>query len=193
MHTNDLRTLKILEEIDRGAAMTQRDLAVKLDVSLGLVNSFVKRLVQKGYFKVTTIPKNRIRYILTTKGASEKTRLTYQYIQHSFQFYRESRRKLRKLFEELADGGVRTIVFYGLTDFAEIAYISLHETDISLTAVIDTAPDGKKLFHIATEPPERLSSYEFDRILITDFQQREQIMKDLLTRGIPRPKIAAWE
>ena len=86
MNKIDIRTLKILEEIENDHTPSQRDLSKKLNISLGLVNSFVKRLVQKGYLKITTIPKNRVKYILTPKGAAEKTRLTYQYIQHSLAF-----------------------------------------------------------------------------------------------------------
>ena len=101
MDNQDIRTLKILEEIDNDHSTTQRDLSKKLNISLGLVNSFVKRLAHKGYFKITTIPKNRVKYILTPKGVAEKARLTYQYIQYSFEFYKEAREKLRKLFEDL--------------------------------------------------------------------------------------------
>ena len=57
MDAQDIRTLKIFEEIESDQAPSQRELAQKLNVSLGLVNSFVKRLAHMGYFKVTTIPK----------------------------------------------------------------------------------------------------------------------------------------
>jgi len=94
METQDLRTLKILEEIDNEHTPSQRELAQKLDISLGLVNSFIKRLVNKGYFKITHIPKNRVRYLLTPQGAAEKTRLTYAYIHYSYEFYRRSRQNM---------------------------------------------------------------------------------------------------
>ena len=116
MNKIDIRTLKILEEIENDHTPSQRDLSKKLNISLGLVNSFVKRLVQKGYLKITTIPKNRVKYILTPKGAAEKTRLTYQYIQHSLAFYKKTRKELRKLFKDLMAQGDRKIVFYGASD-----------------------------------------------------------------------------
>ena len=56
MDTQDIRTLKILQEYDAGDSPSQRYLSRKLDISLGLVNSFLKRLAKKGYFKITTIP-----------------------------------------------------------------------------------------------------------------------------------------
>jgi len=52
MDTQDIRTLKLMEEIDKDYTQSQRDLSNKLDISLGLVNSFVKRLASKGYFKI---------------------------------------------------------------------------------------------------------------------------------------------
>ena len=73
MENQDIRTLKLLEEIDNDRTPTQRDLSKKLNISLGLVNLFIKRLGKKGYFKIKTIPKNRVKYILTPKGAAEKT------------------------------------------------------------------------------------------------------------------------
>ena len=48
--------------------------------------------------KASSIPRKRIRYILTPKGMAEKSRLTYRYIQFSYQYYREARQKLQKLF-----------------------------------------------------------------------------------------------
>ena len=98
MDPKDIRTLKILEKVDNDIVPSQRDLARDLNISLGLVNSFIKRLVKKGYFKARHIPKNRMRYFLTPKGASEKTRLTYEYIQYSYNFYKEARQKLRALY-----------------------------------------------------------------------------------------------
>jgi len=84
MDHKDIRTLKLLEEIEENHVQSQRELAKKLNISLGLVNSFIKRLAHKGFFKITTIPKNRVKYILTPEGAVEKTRLAYKYIQHSY-------------------------------------------------------------------------------------------------------------
>jgi DNA-binding Lrp family transcriptional regulator len=56
MDAQDIRTLKILQELDTKSTPSQRYLSEKLNISLGLVNLFVKRLAQKGYFKITTIP-----------------------------------------------------------------------------------------------------------------------------------------
>jgi len=189
MDHQDLRALQLLEEIEKDDAPSQRDLARKLNVSLGLVNSFIKRFAHKGYFKITTIPKNRVKYILTPKGAAEKTRLTYEYIQYSFQFYRNARTKLRELFEDLVAHGVHGIVFYGASDFAEIAYICLQETPIEMVGVVDDKKIGEKYLGGVVTDPARLESLSFDRIFITAVGSREDVLERILKKGIPRNKV----
>ena len=189
MDHQDLRTLQLLEEIEKDHAPSQRDLARKLNVSLGLVNSFIKRFANKGYFKMTTIPKNRVKYILTPKGAAEKTRLTYEYIQYSVQFYRSARTKLRKLFKDLVAQGVHRIVFYGATEFAEIAHICLQETPIEMVAVVDDKKIGEKYFRGVVTDPARLKSLSFDTIFITTVGSREDVLERILQRGISRNKV----
>ncbi len=193
MDHQDLRTLQILEEIGNDHVPSQRDLAKKLNVSLGLVNSFVKRLAQKGYFKVRTIPKNRVKYILTPKGATEKTRLTYQYIQHSYRFFKEARQKLRDLFHELEALKVRRMVFYGASDLAEIAFLSLQDVKITLVAVVDDQKKGEKFLGREVKDPDVLDSLLFDKILITSEQSQENILKAILKRGGARTAVVMLE
>ena len=194
MNNNELRTLKILEEIEKDYAPSQRELARQLNISLGLANSFVKRLVKKGYFKVNNIPKNRVKYILTPKGAAEKTRLTYRYIQYSFEFYKRSRQELRRLFHNLVRQGVRRVIYYGVSDLAEIAYLSLQETHIKLVAVVDDFKIGDKFLDgiVVTDPLE-LGSISFDRILITSMGSIDTVLEKILKQGIPRSKVVMLE
>jgi len=180
----DLRTLKILEKVDNDGAPSQRDLARDLNISLGLVNSFIKRLAKKGYFKIGHLPKNRVRYILTPRGIAEKSRLTYEYIQYSFKFYKDARQKLRDLYAELETQGVRCIVFYGAGDLAEIAYLSLQQSCIELVAVVDDGRVGNNFMQFTVAHPDRIESFWFDRILITSVDSKESIFGKIATMGI---------
>ena len=193
METQDLRTLKILEKVDNGYSPSQRDLARELNISLGLVNSFIKRLALKGYVKVTTIPRRRIQYILTPKGMAEKSRLTYRYIQSSYQYYRQARQKLQELFRGLETQGVQSVVFHGASDLAEIAFLSLQETGIGLVAVVDDRKPCKKLLGHEIIDSRELARVSFDRIVITEDGTRDLLLDRLLTSGIPRDKIVFVE
>ena len=189
MDLTDLRTLKILEKVANESTPSQRDLARDLNISLGLVNSFIKRLAKKGYFKIGHLPKNRIRYILTPRGVTEKSRLTYKYIRHSFEFYRETRQMLRDLYAELETQGVRRIVFYGAGDLAEIAYLSLQQSCIELVAVVDDGKAGNNFMEFTIVHTDRIESLWFDRILITSVNSTESILEKIATLDIPPNRV----
>lgn len=189
MDRKDLRTLKLLEEIEQAEIPSQRDLAKALGISLGLVNSFVRRMASKGYVKITSIPKSRVRYDLTPEGAVEKTRLTYEFIQYSSAFYRSAREKLRSLFQGLAQQGIRRIAFYGAGDLAEIAYISLQETPINVVAVVDDLKSGQSFLGITITGTSDLSSLPFDKILITVDGATDHAVKEIMDRHVPSNKV----
>lgn len=189
MDTQELRTLKLFEEIENEKAPSQRDLATRLNISLGLVNSFIKRLTQKGYFKITNIPKSRARYILTPKGAAEKTRLTYDYIQQAFNFYKDARGKLRDLFQQFEKQKITKVVFWGTGELAEIAYLSMLETGTILVAIADEKMVGETFLGYRVVSPDDLRSFEYDRVLVTSMDSTGGALKAILGIGVPRNRI----
>jgi len=190
MDKQELRTLQILEEVDKDHIPSQRELAQKLNISLGLVNSFLKRLSNKGFFKLANIPKKRIKYILTPKGIAEKTRLTYEYIQFSYHFYKDARMRLQKLFQDFIKNNDQHIIFFGVGDLAEIAYLSLQETSIELVAIVDEEMAGNKFFNMVIEKPDTIALKTFDKLLITADNSSAAVLNQLKNNGIPRDKIA---
>jgi DNA-binding MarR family transcriptional regulator len=189
MNPVDMRTLHLLEEIEKNHSPSQRQLARHLDISLGLVNSFIKRLAHKGYFKVTHIPKNRVRYILTPKGVAEKSRLTYEYIKLSYVFFKDARKKMQKLLKDLESQGVKRVIFFGATELAEIAYLSLQNTNIELTAVLDDLNVGKRFFDHMVQATGLLESAIFDRILLTTSEFQDLIPDRLKKFGIAEDRV----
>ena len=100
------RHLEILTAIEEGTPLTQRALAERLGVALGLANLYLKRLAGKGFIKVREFPTKpyagkRLRYVLTPKGAAEKALLTYEYMGHSLQLFRRTRGNLRDALEHV--------------------------------------------------------------------------------------------
>src|SRR5689334_9301010 len=126
------RELEILTAIGEGRPLTQRDLAQRLGVALGLTNLYLKRLATRGYIKIAEFPRKpaarkRLRYLLTPRGIAEKTRLTYEHLAHALALYRRARLVLRGHLASLADRGVKRVALYGAGEAAEIAYLTLKE------------------------------------------------------------------
>jgi DNA-binding MarR family transcriptional regulator len=193
MDPQDIRSLQILEEIDDDYNPSQRDLARKLDISLGLVNSFIRRLASKGYVKITTIPRNRVRYMLTPRGFVEKSRLTHEFIQYSFRFYKKALRSLQDILDEFQKRGAKKVVFYGASDLAEIAFISLKGTDIQLVGIGDDSKRGEKFLGHTIMSMGDLDTLEFDMIIITSIDSKREIYNRLQKNKIPGQKIMIIE
>ena len=189
MDLQDLKSLQILEEIGSNHSSTQRGLATKLNMSLGLVNSFIKRLAIKGYVKITSIPRNRLKYILTPKGFAEKSRLTYEFIHYSLRFYKKALMNLQDVLAELETKGVKKVVFYGSGDLAEIAFISLRATGIKLAGIVDDARKGQRFLDFIIKSTDELKALEFDRIIMAPIGPKEEHRSRVLQQAVPEEKI----
>src|SRR5512145_2756369 len=107
------KSLQLLDEISKGEQLSQRDLSKRLNIALGLVNSYIKNLVAKGYVTIKGIPAKRYTYYLTPKGFAEKTRLTYNLLQDYTNIFRTARKDFQMLFDDLHKNGISRIAFAG--------------------------------------------------------------------------------
>jgi hypothetical protein len=188
MDLQDQRELLLLSELDRDGGATQRTLAVKLGVALGLTNLYLKRLARKGHIKVTTIPRNRIRYLLTSQGFTEKSRLTYLYMQYSLTYYRDIRTRIKEMISTFDGSRGQRVVIYGTTELAELAYLSLREMNIDCVGFIDGS-SRESFLSCPVSSPERVSRWQFDRVLITDLDHAAACEEQLVQSGVPREKV----
>ncbi len=130
-------TLGVLNAISENEAITQRSVATELGVALGLVNTYLKRCVRKGYVKIQQVPRNRYAYYLTPKGLAEKSRLTAEYLSQGFKFFILARREIEDIFEDCVRRGQKRIALYGMSELAEIAVLCATDSDVELTSIID--------------------------------------------------------
>ena len=188
MRVQGQRDLLLLSELERNASVSQRSLATKLGVALGLTNLYIKRLARKGYIKITTIPPHRIKYLLTPQGFAEKSRLTYLYMQYSLSHYRDMRSRLRTVLTQATDRGVKRVVIYGTGEFAELAYLSLREMNMTLVGFVSDGPEESFLSYPVWRP-ETLSGWDFDAVLLADIERVSQRTETLARHHVPADKV----
>jgi DNA-binding MarR family transcriptional regulator len=188
MNVQGQRDLLLLSEVERDAGVTQRSLSSTLGVALGLTNLYLKRLARKGYIKITTIPRNRIRYLLTPQGFTEKSRLTYQYMQYSLSYYRGMRTRLKEMMATFDGSNGQRVVIYGTTELAELAYLSLREMNIDCVGFIDGG-SRESFLSCPVSSLEKVSRWQFDRVLVTDLEHAAACEERLVQSGVPREKV----
>jgi len=182
------RDLLLLNELARDGGATQRSLATKLGVALGLTNLYLKRLARKGYIKVTTIPRNRIRYLLTPQGFAEKSRLTYQYMQYSLSYYRDMRGQLKEMLSSLHGSHGQRVAICGTNELAELAYLSLREMNIDCVGFVDGQAKGTFLSHPVSSP-DQVAAWHLDRVLIADLEHAAEYEAQLRQAGVMPEKV----
>ena len=187
------RDLEILTAIEEGRPLTQRDLAQRLGVALGLTNLYLKRLATKGYIKIAEFPRKpaarkRLRYLLTPRGIAEKSRLTYEHMAHALALYRRARHALRERLASLADRGVKRVALYGTGEAAEIAYLTLKEFGLEPVAVF-TRDGGGRFLGAPVRAIADLDPGEVDGLILATFERPEPYLDEVRRHGIPAERI----
>lgn len=181
------RDLRMLEAVHQDPRVTQRGLAGKLGIALGLANVYLKRMVNKGFIKVVNLQPNRISYLVTPRGIAEKARLTYEFMDYSLHLYGEVRQHLRAALQDCAAKGKR-VAICGSGEAAELAYLSLKETGLEPVAVFD-AEGGREFLGMPVLPITDHPRVEFDLIIVATLDRSGRQLADLLGAGVPRDKL----
>ena len=137
VNDTQFRDLALLKEIESDPDISQAKLAEKLDVAIGTVNWYLKRMLEKGLIKVKRAQRRKLRYIITPEGLNLRAKLTIDYIQRSFNLFREVRERVRILLGDLQKRGFNAIRLVGDGDIAEVCRLTCMEKHFSLTENTD--------------------------------------------------------
>ena len=179
-----MRDFQFLEELEKTPNLSQRELSNKFGIALGVTNACLKRMARRGGIRLRKIPPRRIGYYLTPKGFAEKAKLTMTFLSYNIHHYSRLKAMIGERFLEMASQGVKRIVFYGVSEEMEVAYVTLQGTNMELVAIVDDNDDvkGKNILGREARDPGELDNVRADAILITSIQDREKIRKSLKKR-----------
>ncbi len=98
---NEQDHFDVLRKIQQVPESSQRELAQELGFSLGKLNYCLKALQKKGLIKLQNFQKkpNKIsylKYVITPKGISERTKLTLNFMKRKMKEYDELKKELQK-------------------------------------------------------------------------------------------------
>jgi hypothetical protein len=193
----------ILEAIASGQRVTQRSLANHMGVALGLINLLVRRLVSKGHVKVSGIGTRHVRYLMTPKGWEALGLATRASLENTLHLYTETRERIRRGLDSVSarcptdPDGKKRVVFYGAGDVAEIAFVSLQNTDLTLVGIVDDVRTGL-FFGIPISKPAEISAgtiggIRYDLVVVTSFIHTDTICASLHALGILDHRLCSLE
>ena len=141
--------LDTLLELKDDPSLSQRSLAHKLNISLGLTNSILQNLIHRGLIKAQKMTGRKILYLITPKGIVQATNFIYDRVRETQHYYQYAKDLLTTRFINLYDKGVRKAAVYGTGQLAEITYLSLLDSSLKLHSIITDELDlafSKKKF-----------------------------------------------
>lgn len=141
---SELSVLSAVREAqDEGERMTQRDLALRAGISLGMANLILRRLAERGLLELTRLSAKRVRYALTSAGLKELARRTagyYRRVTRSAGIYRD---RLESFAETAKRKGAEAIVLVGSSEVEHL---------------LAEACERKGIIFLRTSDPEKAES-----------------------------------
>lgn len=122
----------LLDEIAQDSLVTQANLSDRLGIAVGSVNWYIKRLITRGWVKVSHLDRTRLKYDLTPEGMKIFTQRALSYAQNSLKVYGQFRGKAKALVTELQDQGVQQVYLNGDDEIMDILRLTCIEAGIQV-------------------------------------------------------------
>ena len=116
--TNELAVLESLNGAPK--AISQREIARRTGLSVGLINAVIRKLVTTGYVKTSHLNRRSIEYLLTPSGFAQTALKSYRYVLSTVQNYRTIQTRLHELLERLSAEGISEFYLHGEGELAEL-------------------------------------------------------------------------
>ena len=183
MSQHELNTLLELKE---NPNLSQRSLAHKLNISLGLTNSILKNLISRGWIKAKKDTGRKLLYLITPKGMANVSRLMYTRFQETLHYYHYTKDLLTAYLIKLYQQGEKNVNIYVTGQLAEITYYAGISTSLKLNAIISDDPSKEKfLGHQTISIENFLSPYASEnnlsdqKIIILSTNNPEKLTKEI--------------
>ena len=112
----DEREFELINILGDDIGPNQRALSRHMNLSLGMINMLIRRLISKGYIRIEQLNKRKVQYILTPKGFSEKMQKSVKYTMKTINSIGLIKNRVKEVMLELHKDGVRDFHYFGNPD-----------------------------------------------------------------------------
>ncbi|MDR2136566.1 MAG: MarR family transcriptional regulator [Treponema sp.] len=128
----------IYASIGRDAPLRQRDLAHIAGTSLGMTNSVLKRLAQKGWITAKKLNRRNIQYAVTIDGANEILRRSFRYFKRTIKNIMVYKDAIDQVVSQAKRKNYAVVLLVGVSDLEFIIEHSCHSHGLSFLKTVDT-------------------------------------------------------
>jgi DNA-binding MarR family transcriptional regulator len=116
MYSTD-KEIKLLERIYYNKTqIRQRELAKIAELSLGMTNVILKRLVRRGWLAVKKLNNRNIKYIVTPDGIKAIAKRSYRYVKRTIKNIAFFKNAINNLILDIKKQGYKGVILLGVSD-----------------------------------------------------------------------------
>ncbi len=123
----DEREFELINILGAPLGANQRDLSRHMDLSLGMTNMLIRRLIAKGFIRIEQLNKRKVQYILTPKGFAEKMRKSIKYTLKTVNSIGLIKNRIKEILLDSYKNGVRNFYIFGKNDLSMLVEMVIKE------------------------------------------------------------------
>lgn len=183
------RELRVLEEVEQTSNLSQRRLANRIGVALGVANLLVKRLVKAGYVRASRNGVKKWVYVLTPAGIARKVQLTVDYVERFMSHYRKVRELVREQMKVVGVDEDSRVAIYGTTELGEFVFLALKELGVNQIDVFERGAAGGRFLGEEVRRPDSIVPQSYVKVIVVDRRDVETRCTELASLGVQTAQI----
>lgn len=162
-------TLRIFDIIEQNPRTSQQKITMQTGLTTGLVHSFMKRVIKKGWIRAKQVNAKRWLYFITPEGFTEKSRLTMGYLSRTLNAYRSAQKIVQVHLGKCYENNWLKLIVAGDNELAEIAALNIQASnDLTLVAVVAESGNYKTIAGESILPFSKIESINYHKLLVCD-------------------------
>ena len=125
----DEREFELINIIGAEIGANQRRLSHLMDLSLGMTNMLIRRLIAKGFIRIEQLNKGKVQYILTPRGFAEKMHKSIKYTLKTISSIGLIKNRVKEILFGLYKSGVRDFHIIGKHDLSMLVEMVVKEIE----------------------------------------------------------------
>lgn len=168
---DDTIILRIFGLVEQNSSISQRKIKIHTGLAAGLIHSFMKRIIEKGWIRANKVSAKRWLYFMTPEGFIEKSRLTMNYLGNTFQAYRITQDVIKAQLEVCGRQGCFRLIVVGAGELANILAMHIKSDEsFKLVAIVSNSPADAVIHGVKVIPFGDVENLEFDKLLLCDHE-----------------------
>jgi len=179
----------ILKELDSNPRLPQAELARLCDLSVAMVNNYMKELSAKGLVEYRRKSSRFVSYHITDLGRHQLRALKRELLKEMVRLFAEAKRTILETILDSLPSPPRRVILFGEGHLAELVFHALESSEIQVIGVChdDPAMIGREWCGRAVLNPSQIRYLAPDAVIIVDPEHCDRIhvrLAYLRDRGI---------